>query len=1489
MRLSYIRGGVFMKKQIVAVILIVAMFMSHISVYADSFSQKNTKIVYDADIVNRDVGNWEYVSGISQFVDNENNYCFAYNKGKYVYIVKTEDGVVKKKIKIKKKTSIFGAVACDQWGNYYVVTGKSNKTKDETKNTIYVSKYSAKGEYIDSVGDNGGASVGSDSSEWYTKYPFWGGNCDIAINGDLLTVYYARKMYNGHQSDSLFTVNVNKMKKLYLGECYHSHSFAQRAVPYNNGFLLASEGDGHPRAFSIDVMDTCLDTNFCQSVFHFWVKKGTLEKYDMSLLNDTFSHMGDVAVASGTSVALVGTSVKSLNKNATKEAENLFIQIFDPYKDLATEEAYATKGMRTGLSGGNGDEEVTDYGVKWLTNEKYLLHGKQYRYPQVVATASGKYVVLFEQYKWNEDFDGVYYIVVDKDGNVLKEKTKYSSRYVLNSCETPVCIGETVYWTTNKRGDNRDDLFVCKLTLDSNEPVVETTNKIALSKKRISLKKGSRATVNINCTGAYAFKKVKSVTYNKKNIAKATVKKNQITVKGKKLGTVKIAFQVVYQNKKSKKKKKLVLKVAVKKTTADEKDTPEPETTKQPEAIVEPEVAETSEATLKPGLYDGDNFTSWEQLITQINYRKAPGESSKSGGTDISVKNGVVKAWNAAKLKGRLVFPKDGTIVGIANNGFEGQDELTEIELSDGITGIGHHAFSGCSDLISVEIPDSTVNIYNSAFLDCSSLTKIKLSKNLKAINDSMFSGCSRLSSIEIPDSVTRIGKSAFSGCNSLTSIEISSKVTDIGVSVLSGCSVLGSINVDPQNANYTSGEQNNMLVCTKNNQFLAGCANASIPNTVTSINSGAFAGCKDLKNIEIPNSVSEIDSAAFAGCISLTSIEVPSGVAVIASKVFYNCTNLTNIKMHKDITSIGSYAFANCGSLTTLEIPSGVEDIGKYALSGCKSLEAIKIPKEVSCINDRVFYGCEGLCTVELPDQIESIGEYAFAKCGKLENIELPMDLLTIKECAFGWCEGLTSIELPCEVNSIENGIFYGCNSLVDVKVDPRNDTYDSRNNCNAIIEKKENQLIAGCATTVIPDNVTSIKERAFSNNDRITNVVLPNNLKEIEAYAFSECDNLVTIEFGEGVKNIGKCAFFECDGLLEIMIPGSVKKIGEKAFYKCKQLKSVKILSGMTSIDSYAFMECDNLESFVSLDNTTTIGSYAFSKCKNLKDITLLNGETSIGNNAFSQCSGLTEIKLDNGVTSIDDYAFSKCDGLTSVAISGNTTSIGDYAFSECGALKNLELGNGVTAIGKHSFSNCTEITSIVIPSSVTSISYSSFYGCSNITSISVDEKNPVYDSKNNCNAIIVTGSKTLLLGCATTKMPDDLTSIGLYAFAGCSKLESIVMPDNLTSIGSYAFYNCEGITRLTFPSSGVEVGDFTFAGCSKLESIVASKELPKLGNGAFSRCVALKEIYYYGTGNEYQWQRFLKKWKDKKDLSYKYLCNLEIYAWYDGWLEK
>ena len=153
---------------------------------------------------------------------------------------------------------------------------------------------------------------------------------------------------------------------------------------------------------------------------------------------------------------------------------------------------------------------------------------------------------------------------------------------------------------------------------------------------------------------------------------------------------------------------------------------------------------------------------------------------------------------------------------------------------------------------------------------------------------------------------------------------------------------------------------------------------------------------------------------------------------------------------------------------------------------------------------------------------------------------------------------------------------------------------------------------------------------------------------------------------------------------------------------------------------------------------------------------------------------------------VTAIGYYAFSDCRNLTGVTIPNSVITIGSHAFSSSYNLTNIVIPGSVTTIKESAFAGCNGLTSMTIPKSVTSIGEDLFYHCENLERLVVASGNPIFDSRDNCNAIIETASNTLAVGCKGTVIPNTVTAIGRHAFYGCESLTSITIPSSIITIG-------------------------------------------------------------------------------------------------------
>lgn len=302
---------------------------------------------------------------------------------------------------------------------------------------------------------------------------------------------------------------------------------------------------------------------------------------------------------------------------------------------------------------------------------------------------------------------------------------------------------------------------------------------------------------------------------------------------------------------------------------------------------------------------------------------------------------------------------------------------------------------------------------------------------------------------------------------------------------------------------------------------------------------------------------------------------------------------------------------------------------------------------------------------------------------------------------------------------------------------------------------------------------------------------LLLPTTLSaydfEVDGIYYNINGNEATVTFQFAYYDTGEqyISYTYSDYCGHVTIPASVTfngatypvtTIGEWAFYGCYELTSIEIANSVTSIGDRAFFDCSSLNNIEIPNSITNIGTEAFCHCENMSSISLSSALTKISFGTFTACHNLTNINIPNSVTVIDDNAFCECTGLTSI-----------------------DVPNSVTSIGFQAFFNCSSLKDIFIPKSVTSISQCILYACWGLESIVVEDGNPNYDSRDNCNAIIETASNTLIQGCKKTIIPNTIISIGNWAFSYCTGLTSINIPNSVTHIGDGAFEYCNSLTNV------------------------------------------------------------------------------------------
>lgn len=567
--------------------------------------------------------------------------------------------------------------------------------------------------------------------------------------------------------------------------------------------------------------------------------------------------------------------------------------------------------------------------------------------------------------------------------------------------------------------------------------------------------------------------------------------------------------------------------------------------------------------------------------------------------------------------------------------------------------------------------------------------------------------------------------------------------------------------------------------------------------NPVVSVDARAFSGNGQ---VLIPNTVkvltniekSPISFITPQGSINTSKNEIPkneiwykadevidrsaSGVQESTEDNEYGCK--THV-FYEDVNTVSADLFY-MSQVEDVLLPEGVESIQNRAFCYCTALNTVSIPNTVKSIGYQAFYD-SGLRSVDIPDGVQTIGIEAFSNCSCIDSLYLGKGIQSIGDRAFSGCVGISKI-----VVSDENPI------------------YDSRNNCNAVIETASNSLILGCFNTYIPDGVGSIKNGAFVGS--VEAIGIPSSVKTIDDDAFPY-ESLYTVILDSNAianrtynRNFNLVSIFK-NGVREYTIGEHVKGIGRYALAG-SNVQTVNISEGVANIGEYAFADCRSLSSVSLPSSLLTIDNSTFAFC-NLSEIRLGNNISSIGPSAFIGCP-ITSIDIPYGVETIDEGTFQGT-AIQSITIPDSVTNIQYKAFGECPSLKEVSIGENVAYISDDAFNSSYSITSVIW----------------NAKNCEESNRRETYfrDSAANITSFV--------FGDKVQTIPD-------YICQSVYNIDSIIIPESVTSIGTYAFSGVVGIPVVTIPKNVKKIGESAFMSCYNLSNIFCNAVTPPSASG-------------------------------------------------------
>ena len=671
---------------------------------------------------------------------------------------------------------------------------------------------------------------------------------------------------------------------------------------------------------------------------------------------------------------------------------------------------------------------------------------------------------------------------------------------------------------------------------------------------------------------------------------------------------------------------------------------------------------------------------------------------------------------------------------------------------------------------------------------------------------------------------------------------------------------------------------------------------NIVIQPGVTYVGENAFADCKYCTSVVIPEGVTEIGSWAFENCRSLKTITLPESVTEIDGYAFEDCKSLTNVTLPEHLTKIDEGTFMGCESLTNVELPESVTHISAFAFDGCRSLTSFVIPKGVPGIHTSTFKNCTSLTSVTIPDGVTNIYNCAFDGCRSLTNVTLPKSITGIYYSVFDNCKNLSSITFlgssPSMVDtcfkSVTTTVFYPCNDETwtdTVKSDYGGTITWQRNHSfgdDVIISDATCTLDAshtgtcedcgGFETITFPGTATghsfgeyvtkqeagctqdTLQARTCETCGTIETVTIPNTATGHHYNATGQCvDCGVTFQlvvymtdtYGDSWNGSAIAVYTNDTLLTEVSLPNEALTGKEEVPYIPAKTYTLKWKSSA----------CDNECGFKITLNGEMLASGQGSSysdgqvlctfetaCAHVYQTTVTpptcteEGYTTgtctvCGYSGILTTTPATGHSYVDGVCTVCHEEEGIANGSCGEGLQWRLLEDGTLTITGTGPMYRYSMPENSSDPDTPWCQYRQSITKVVIQSGATTIGEYAFHGCTALTDITIPES--VTDIGKlafyNCPGLTV------------LTIPEGVTTIGSAAFRRCSGLTKVTLPESLTTIGKITFFDCTGLKEVTIPQGVTSIGEHAFANCTDLATITFSGTAPTMGNDCLRNVTA------------------------------------------------